>query len=471
MTAKTNKTNGSAKKRLIPAAAMLLASAMALSSSTYAWFTMSREVEVSNIQMSATVPEDIQISLGTIGTATGTISTGEAAASLANGKGVLYAGTGEGAKADNGAVVPPTNDWDWSNLADISEYYQFGKLIPASSTNGNDIFFTPNANGVGKTIAVGAKFYQAADNLTGKQEKDLGIEGNTRTTSLAATLHAVNSKNGGYVNDTWSAGGTNKYTTSTGWDNTNDDGYYVDIPVWLRTSSSQVAELSVQAYVKPRNDKQQAGKTASEALYRAVRVAIIDVGNPTSGTTYETSGTTKNLIPIADAWALSENGTDPGSLTAQDNPFNLTTGNNILNWYGRTVASGASDATALTATTGVGENAKAAVASIATNVPTYGPAVIYNAIDTTAANRVVATLAGPELDSGGVKKSNYGVAHKIVVRVWLEGEDPDCWNETAGQDWSINLKFNNEKTAALSGYGGDDLSGVNEGAAPKQNNG
>ena len=35
----------------------------------------------------------------------------------------------------------------------------------------------------------------------------------------------------------------------------------------------------------------------------------------------------------------------------------------------------------------------------------------------------------------------YGDATKFVVRVWLEGNDPDCWNETAGQDWYINLKF------------------------------
>ena len=56
----------------------------------YAWFTMSREVEVNNIKMTATVPEDIQISLGTIGTATNTISPNEGSASLANGKGVLY---------------------------------------------------------------------------------------------------------------------------------------------------------------------------------------------------------------------------------------------------------------------------------------------------------------------------------------------------------------------------------------------
>jgi len=466
MKANTNtKTNN--RKKLIPAAGALMISAAMLGTSTYAWFTMSREVEVSNIQMSATVPEDIQISLGTIATANrSAISPNETTASLANGKGVLWGGAAATA-ADNGAVVAPTNEWDWSNLADISEYYQFGKLIPASSTDGDDIFFTPNANGVGKTIAVGASFYQAADNLTAKTQQDAGQTDNTeKTKSLRTTLHAVTAKDDGYVDDDWNKGGDTGYKTSTAWNNTQDDGYYVDIPVWLRTSSSVGANLSVQAYVKPANDKQQAGKTASEALYRAVRVAIIDVGDDSTAT----SGTTKNIIPLADAWTLSADGTTPGSLTEQDNPFAMANKDaSILNWYGRTVATGASAATALTATTGSAEGAVAAVASLSTNTPTYGPAKIYDAISDTAANRVVATLTAPTKDGNGVKTSNYGAAHKIIVRVWLEGEDPDCWNETAGQDWSINLKFNNETTNALTAYGGDDLSGVNEGTAPKTN--
>ena len=46
---KTNeKKNTSAKKKLIPAVAMLTTSAVILSTATYAWFTMSREVEVTN---------------------------------------------------------------------------------------------------------------------------------------------------------------------------------------------------------------------------------------------------------------------------------------------------------------------------------------------------------------------------------------------------------------------------------------
>ena len=37
--------------------------------------------------------------------------------------------------------------------------------------------------------------------------------------------------------------------------------------------------------------------------------------------------------------------------------------------------------------------------------------------------------------------SNYGESVCVIVRVWLEGEDKDCWNATAGQDFQIALEF------------------------------
>ncbi|MBR4318850.1 MAG: hypothetical protein IKP69_02210, partial [Oscillospiraceae bacterium] len=156
MTAQTNKKNSSIKKRLVPATAMLVASAMALASSTYAWFTMSREVEVKNIQMTATVPEDIQISLGHLYKDADTDATTQADASLFASTGVLHGNK----SADNCGVDAPSTDWDWSNTADISAYYQIGKLIPASSQTGADIFFTPDADGVGKTVKKDAKYFK-----------------------------------------------------------------------------------------------------------------------------------------------------------------------------------------------------------------------------------------------------------------------------------------------------------------------
>ena len=154
---KDNKTKkSSAMKKLVPATGMLLVSAIMLTTSTYAWFTMSREVEVQNIQMTATVPDDMQISIGKIGSAADTASTSEDY-SLAKSTGILV--------NTSGTVADPRNNvandaLDWSNTVDISKYYQFGKLIPASSTNGVNVFFTPDSAGGGRhlTLKPGAPF-------------------------------------------------------------------------------------------------------------------------------------------------------------------------------------------------------------------------------------------------------------------------------------------------------------------------
>nr|MCR5147533.1 hypothetical protein [Eubacterium sp.] len=53
-------------KKIAAAFSMFALSAAMLGTATYAWFTMSREVEVKNIQLTATTPEDIQLSLGEI---------------------------------------------------------------------------------------------------------------------------------------------------------------------------------------------------------------------------------------------------------------------------------------------------------------------------------------------------------------------------------------------------------------------
>ena len=116
--------------------------------------------------------------------------------------------------------------------------------------------------------------------------------------------------------------------------------------------------------------------------------------------------------------------------------------------------------------------ATAAVASVGGTdgtVPTYGPVTICNPFTVTSDANVVATLAAPAA-TDGVKSEQYGTPTKITVRIWLEGEDTDCWNDTAGQDWSINLKFNNEVTnptaADAATVGGADVPGVNTGTAP-----
>ena len=389
----------SAMKKLVPATGMLLVSAIMLTTSTYAWFTMSREVEVKGIQMTATVPEDIQISLGKIGTTSNaaTASTNTANGSVAMNTGFLM-------NTDNVVTAPredgvDNNDIDWANSVDVSAYYGFGKLIPASSINGEDIIFTPDANGVGKTVKSTAKFYQAANAITAQNETGIGT--NPGSGKFNATAHVYTSATD--RSTTWS--GTT-YSAASAWNHTNDDGYYIDIPVWLRTSSASV-DVGVQAYVVDVAATDAAnplavanGATAAgEKLYKAVRVAVLD---GTAGTAIS------NLIPVADG---------DGTLSTAGDRY---TGTSVLDWYTRS------------ASTNPDTNANAQKALKSTgpsNAGEYDTPVTYAGATTS-----VATLTG---GSG----TAYGTAVKRIIRVWIEGEDPDCWNETAGQDWSINLKF------------------------------
>ncbi|MGN0587681.1 MAG: hypothetical protein ACI4JF_10375 [Oscillospiraceae bacterium] len=73
MRAKTNENNHSALKKLIPAVAMLALSVVTLSTSTYAWFTMNKEVQMTGLNMTAATGEGMEISLASV---TGNASTG-----------------------------------------------------------------------------------------------------------------------------------------------------------------------------------------------------------------------------------------------------------------------------------------------------------------------------------------------------------------------------------------------------------
>lgn len=404
----TNNKKNTTMRKIVPAAGMLSISAVMLATSTYAWFTMSREVEVKNIQMTATVPEDIQISLGKIGktTAAAEVSTSTGDGSLAMNTGFLMNSSGvvTAPREDDGTTN--NNDIDWANSVDVSAYYGFGKLIPASSIDGEDIIFTPDANGVGKTVKSTAKFYQAADAATaGSESTALSGTAGVGSGTLNATAHPYSATTDRTGENAWTA------TKASAWNHTNDDGYYIDIPVWLRTSSASV-DVGVQAYVVDvaagdATNPLAVADTATandEMLYRAVRVAILD------GTTGTTAGQSiSKLIPVADG---------DGTLTTAGDKY---TGPSVLNWYTRTAATNP-DTNA--------NSAKALASTGTNNAGEYDTPQTYAGATTTS----VATL------SGGTGTA-YGTSVKRIIRVWIEGEDPDCWNQTAGQDWSINLKF------------------------------
>ena len=405
MKEKTTKKHSAAKK-LIPATCMLLVSALTLVSSTYAWFTMSREVEVKNISMTATVPEDIQISLGHL--------TSPGASGLSGDLGVIGAD-------DGGATAPSTgNDQtsmlDWSNTANIAAYYQFGRLIPASSTNGQNIYFTPDADKVGKTVKDTAVYHAATNGLTALA--DTTVDSGTGT-SLAAKLHAITA--GERSGTAWSP------TASTAYNITNDDGYYVDIPIWLRTSSTDGATLKIDAYVIPKTDTAVV-TGATDELYKATRIAILPSGASDDTVDASSAGLNK-LIDLQDGWDANAS---PAAI--KSNPYDLTT-DSILDWYGDKKNTAAGSAVTDGAVNSAG---------------TLGTDTIYATVASTdkySDGTVIATL--PASTDG----TAYGQMKKYIVRLWLEGEDPECWNANAGQDWTISMRFS-KVTAASGGSGG-----------------
>lgn len=211
---KTNeKKNTSAKKKLIPAVAMLTTSAVMLSTATYAWFTMSREVEVTGIKLTATTPQTIEISLGQA-TTSNTLTHGVEA-------------------------TAPNSDDMWTHTAATGSVYQdFGKLIPVSSVDGFNMFYTEKATENGKKVSDVPNHFTKAETAVGWEFKEGG-----KSAETGAVVNAAEN---------------------------DGSGYYLDIPVWFRTTSTDAVTLGLEVEIKNSSDDD-----TKSVLYKAARVAIL----------------------------------------------------------------------------------------------------------------------------------------------------------------------------------------------------
>ena len=127
MKATTNKKNSSAAKKLIPAIAMLVTSATMLSTATYAWFTMNKEVELTGLNMTATTAGALEISLGGV--------------------------TAGGVLADNFGKRPADtlDELSWKQSIAAGEYYNKISLInPASSVDAVTFYNAMDASNAGR---------------------------------------------------------------------------------------------------------------------------------------------------------------------------------------------------------------------------------------------------------------------------------------------------------------------------------
>lgn len=327
---KTNeKKNTSAKKKLIPAVAMLTTSAVMLSTATYAWFTLNKTVEVDGLKMTATAADALEISLGGVTNTT----------RVRNG----------GTLADNLAVQPKDTDDElsWTSVINVGEYYdKVAYIKPSSSVNGINFFEATDPDNGGRTAT---KFTTATNNSLLNKRTTLNVEG------------------------------------KLGNDADTNKGYYVDVPVHLRTSKLSAGDTTTSdVFCKMLITDPKTGDNMPEGdLYKAVRVAIIPL---TADGTLDTSS---KII-----------------LGADDKYYNA----------GQAVAS-ASDPT------------RASV-----NVTKTNNAITENGTQTlvsfdTTVDIPLATESG-----------TYGHTD-FVVRVWLEGESTSCFDANSAQDWNIDFVF------------------------------
>lgn len=332
----TNKKKSSAAKKLVPAVAMLTTSAVMLASATYAWFTLNKEVEVTGLSMSATTSDALEISLGARGEDAGSKT-------IAN---------------ENGVAVQPTDkDVSWTNKEVIGSYYkEVGKLKPASSADAISFFNAGDVKAGGRS----------ADNFTEVTAKaKLNIQDTYTSTSNIETLAT-----------------------------TENSGYYIDVPVWLRTSKLQGQDTDGQADIYcaikiSRKTPAGEGTSTGDELYKAVRVAFIPA-----------------------------TGSDEKTLTAPSSSTGATV-------YGVSDVTYSGDKTVVKA---AGSRANATLGA-------PSPAIVTSTQtgDVYLTSKMEATIPYATTDSYGEQQ--------FIVRVWLEGEDVNCWDKTSNQDWNIDFAF------------------------------
>lgn len=245
---KKSKTN----KKLASAAAMLLLSAAMLGNSTYAWFTMNKEVQVTNMNVKAVAEEGLLIN-----------------------------------------EVADYNSTYWDDEATANQTATNTALLyPASTANGTTWYHAASKK---SNNAAGATSGNVSTNLIGGNSGYETLTGLAGITSMAATA----------------SGGTNAAREVMGRAATSTAGYYAHYTYYLKAASGTAISLGTNAgdmNVNIKSVTATPGATNSSELNKALRVGIFMKSSGTfyiyapitgyTSTYYVAAGTT-GTTPIA----------------------------------------------------------------------------------------------------------------------------------------------------------------------------
>lgn len=250
---------------------MLSVSAAMLVSSTFAWFTMNKTVQATNMQVQA--------------------------------------------KADQGLLineVSTANDANWDAIATTNQ--SAGIKLHATSTANTSTWYA--AYSTKKNSAASAASGAQSADLTSEGYKTLGTD--TGYTTSVETVQAATSGVSGKQEVTWiDADQDNTYD--------NGEGYYVKYTYYLKSSGDEIA-CSTAAKSKTLNikDVTVTGNTSSVNLDKALRVAIVVNGKAyiyaplydTAQTCYVAAGTNATTTLVGEQPTAMETipaVTDPGT--------------------------------------------------------------------------------------------------------------------------------------------------------------
>lgn len=358
---KKNAKKNNVAKKLIPAAGMLALSASMLATSTYAWFTMNKTVEVYGMELKTKVGSNLLI-------CSDNVEANYSAATLHEGR--------------------------------------MGLLEPVSSINGTtgSFFYTTNATArgtkdAGATVTAYNEDTVLANDVAGKYAYDNDFNDAYATNPQSGTFNVTNVK---MVKQKGTEG---------------QEGYVAG------QDGAAYGYIDYVFYIKATSDtaNQKLMLTECNLLYNN---AAIDSTNKTAGVDLDRAWRVGVFAEALDAATEGGKGNSGSTLAiAQKDPAS---------------AAGKQKGILGLANSAYFTESKAQKSTTAADVDTVVNFMNGNATENGegyAANGVV-------LDT--IANSGTTAYYKVLVRVWLEGEDNTCNSETYAKltnNWSVNCKF------------------------------
>ena len=253
------KTNNKARKKLIPAAAMLAVSAAMLTTATYAWFTMNKEVSVTGMEVKAHAEDGLLINEVK---ASADLNWDDAATANAT--------------TPTNVVLRP------ASTSDMVTFWHANSKKPHDEAGVDDLDATVTLEGGGKFLNVTAGQTDIEDNKVVGPETDTGEGANPAVGNSKAETHI-------YYKDASFGGDDTAYQ--------DGEGFYVKYTYYLKSSGAQDLTVdNLQAQVKA---TKKAGDTGTSTnLEKSLRVGV---AVPESNASDAAIGGYKIFAPVAGA--------------------------------------------------------------------------------------------------------------------------------------------------------------------------